>query len=124
MGTTTVGNPGTVYISATNVKEFERNSVMFAALKVKNNKLNYDAILKQVDMMFPPDLKAPVKAAAEKCKDICEYSRNCLTAQPNKRSAEIDRYQFNPSVFDFANFVLFFSVLSYYLGFFKQKKIR
>lgn len=58
---------------------------MFVALKVKNNKLNYDAILKQVDMMFPPELKAPVKAAAEKCKDICEYSRNhFLTVTPNR----------------------------------------
>ncbi|CAH0726972.1 unnamed protein product, partial [Brenthis ino] len=37
---------------------------------VKNNKLNYDAIIKQVDMMFPVDMRDAVKSAVEKCKDI------------------------------------------------------
>nr|QRF70934.1 odorant binding protein [Semiothisa cinerearia] len=37
---------------------------------VKNNKLSYDAVIKQVDMMFPPEMRSAVKAAAENCKDI------------------------------------------------------
>ncbi|CAH2041492.1 unnamed protein product, partial [Iphiclides podalirius] len=48
---------------------------------VKNNKMNLDAMIKQVDMMFPPEMKEPEKAAIEKCKgvaknykDICEAS--------------------------------------------------
>nr|BAV56798.1 odorant binding protein 11 [Ostrinia furnacalis] len=48
---------------------------------VKNNKIMHDAMLKQVDMLFPPEMKEPVKAAIEQCrpvakkyKDICEAS--------------------------------------------------
>nr|QIJ45749.1 odorant binding protein [Glyphodes pyloalis] len=48
---------------------------------VKNNKIVHDAMIKQVDMMFPPEMKEPVKASIEKCKpvakkykDICEAS--------------------------------------------------
>ncbi|XP_050344022.1 uncharacterized protein LOC126769362 [Nymphalis io] len=37
---------------------------------IKNNKLSYEAVIKQVDLMFPPDMKDAVKAAAAKCKDI------------------------------------------------------
>nr|QLI62008.1 odorant-binding protein 5 [Streltzoviella insularis] len=48
---------------------------------VKNNKIVFDAMIKQVDMMFPPDMKEPFKESIEKCKgvpkkykDICEAS--------------------------------------------------
>nr|ALS03861.1 odorant-binding protein 13 [Ectropis obliqua] len=49
---------------------------------IKNNKLSYEAVIKQVDMMFPPEMRTAVKAAAENCKeiakkykdDICEAS--------------------------------------------------
>ncbi|XP_063828914.1 general odorant-binding protein 72-like [Ostrinia nubilalis] len=48
---------------------------------VKNNKLNYEASIKQVDMMYPNDLKESVKKSIEKCKtgsdkykDLCEAS--------------------------------------------------
>nr|ALC76545.1 odorant binding protein 5 [Conogethes punctiferalis]UYF25408.1 odorant-binding protein 8 [Conogethes punctiferalis] len=48
---------------------------------VKNNKLNYEASIKQVDMMYPNDLKESVKKSIENCKsvsdkykDICEAS--------------------------------------------------
>ncbi|XP_046968257.1 uncharacterized protein LOC124535899 [Vanessa cardui] len=37
---------------------------------IKNNKLSYEAVIKQVDLMFPPDMKDAVKAVAEKCKDV------------------------------------------------------
>ncbi|VVC94442.1 unnamed protein product [Leptidea sinapis] len=37
---------------------------------VKNNKLNYDAVIKQVDTMFPVDMRDAVKAAAANCKDV------------------------------------------------------
>ncbi|XP_063385220.1 general odorant-binding protein 72-like [Cydia fagiglandana] len=55
---------------------------------VKNNKVTLDAMVKQVDMMFPNEMKDPVKAAIENCKgvakkykDICEacyYTAKCL----------------------------------------------
>ncbi|XP_049874879.1 general odorant-binding protein 19a-like isoform X2 [Pectinophora gossypiella] len=48
---------------------------------VKNNKINHDAMIKQVDMMFPAEMKDGVKAVIEQCKgvgkkykDICEAS--------------------------------------------------
>nr|AHX37223.1 odorant binding protein 1 [Conogethes punctiferalis] len=48
---------------------------------VKNNKLNYKTSIKQVDMMYPNDLKESVKKSIENCKsvsdpykDICEAS--------------------------------------------------
>ncbi|KAG7302154.1 hypothetical protein JYU34_013626 [Plutella xylostella] len=65
----------------------ERNVMCYVACiysmsqLVKNNKLNYESVIKQVDMMFPPELREPTKAAAEKCKDVvkkykdlCEHS--------------------------------------------------
>nr|AGI37366.1 general odorant-binding protein 2 [Cnaphalocrocis medinalis] len=48
---------------------------------VKNNKLNYEASIKQVDMMYPNELKESVKKSIDKCKtvsdkykDLCEAS--------------------------------------------------
>lgn len=32
--------------------------------------MSYEAVIKQVDVMFPPDMRDAVKAAADKCKDI------------------------------------------------------
>ncbi|XP_050550077.1 general odorant-binding protein 72-like isoform X2 [Spodoptera frugiperda] len=48
---------------------------------VKGSTINHDMMLRQVDIMFPNDMKAPVKAAIEHCrpvaknyKDLCEAS--------------------------------------------------
>ncbi|CAK1582859.1 unnamed protein product [Parnassius mnemosyne] len=48
---------------------------------VKNNKIIHDAMIKQVDIMFPAEMREPAKLAIEKCKgvaktykDICEAS--------------------------------------------------
>nr|WKR38898.1 odorant binding protein 17 [Spodoptera frugiperda] len=48
---------------------------------VKNNKLSYEAVIKQVDVMFPAEMRDAVKAAATHCKettkkykDLCESS--------------------------------------------------
>nr|AGM38605.1 odorant binding protein [Chilo suppressalis] len=48
---------------------------------IKNNKLNYEASLKQVDIMYPAELKESAKKSIENCKhisskykDICEAS--------------------------------------------------
>lgn len=38
--------------------------------QVKNNKLSYEAVIKQVDVMFPAEMRTAVKAAAAHCKDI------------------------------------------------------
>uniref|UniRef100_A0A1V1WBZ5 Odorant binding protein 21 n=1 Tax=Mythimna separata TaxID=271217 RepID=A0A1V1WBZ5_MYTSE len=66
---------------------------------IKNGKLNYDASIRQIDLMYPPDLKEGAKAAVDKCKDvqkkykdICEasfYVAKCM-------------YEFNPADFIFA----------------------
>ncbi|RVE46998.1 hypothetical protein evm_008382 [Chilo suppressalis] len=49
--------------------------------QIKNNKLNYEASLKQVDIMYPAELKESAKKSIENCKhisnkykDICEAS--------------------------------------------------
>ncbi|XP_041981620.1 uncharacterized protein LOC121735018 [Aricia agestis] len=45
---------------------------------IKNNKLNYESTLKQIDLMYPPELRGPVKEALEKCKDVAtKYKDVC-----------------------------------------------
>nr|ALZ45422.1 odorant binding protein 7 [Athetis dissimilis] len=66
---------------------------------IKNNKLSYESSIKQIDLMYPPDLKDSAKAAVEHCKDIqkkykdiCEasfYAAKCM-------------YEFKPEDFIFA----------------------
>lgn len=45
-------------------------------LQIKNNKLSYEASLKQVDLMYPPEMKDAVKKSIENCKDVCEYGND------------------------------------------------
>lgn len=40
---------------------------------MKNNKIVHEAMIKQVDMMFPAEMKDPVKAAMEKCKGVGKW---------------------------------------------------
>nr|UDM59890.1 putative odorant binding protein 1 [Corcyra cephalonica] len=47
---------------------------------VKNNKLNSEAVLKQVDMMFPPELKEPVRASVVHCKDVSKKYKDLCEA--------------------------------------------
>ncbi|KAL0828872.1 hypothetical protein ABMA28_003778 [Loxostege sticticalis] len=47
---------------------------------VKNNKLSYEAVIKQVDMMFPPEMKDAVKASAAHCKDISKKYKDICEA--------------------------------------------
>ncbi|CAH0726970.1 unnamed protein product, partial [Brenthis ino] len=47
---------------------------------VKNNKLNVEASLKQVDMMFPPEMKDATKASIEKCKDVSKKFKDLCEA--------------------------------------------
>ncbi|XP_026330788.1 general odorant-binding protein 72-like [Hyposmocoma kahamanoa] len=45
---------------------------------VKNNKLNYDASLKQVDLMYPNEMKESAKRSIEICKDVAtKYEDLC-----------------------------------------------
>ncbi|XP_073946119.1 general odorant-binding protein 72-like isoform X1 [Choristoneura fumiferana] len=65
---------------------------------VKNNKLSYDAVIKQVDMMFPPDMRDAVKASAEKCKDISKkYKDICEASYWTAKCM----YEFDPENFVF-----------------------
>nr|CAJ2313462.1 Odorant-binding protein 1 [Metisa plana] len=43
---------------------------------VKNNKLNYEASIKQVDKLYPPEMKEPVKAAMAKCRDVSKKHKD------------------------------------------------
>nr|CAJ2313452.1 general odorant-binding protein 72-like isoform X1 [Metisa plana] len=55
---------------------------------VKNEKLNLEAVQKQVDILYPADMRPAVRAAIEKCtsvvstyNDLCEmsyYAAKCL----------------------------------------------
>lgn len=36
---------------------------------MKKNKLNYDATIKQIDMVMPEDMREPYKNALNSCKD-------------------------------------------------------
>ncbi|XP_013191567.1 general odorant-binding protein 72 [Amyelois transitella] len=66
---------------------------------VKNNKLSYEAAIKQVDLMYPAEIKEAVKKSVTNCKDIpkkykdlCEasyYTAKCI-------------YEDNPKDFIFA----------------------
>uniref|UniRef100_A0A0K8TW06 Antennal Binding Protein X n=1 Tax=Epiphyas postvittana TaxID=65032 RepID=A0A0K8TW06_EPIPO len=72
----------------------ERNVMCYVACiyktiqVVKNNKLNKELISKQIDIMYPPEMKAAVKKSVAKCVDIqdnyedeCErvfYATKCL----------------------------------------------
>lgn len=42
--------------------------------QMKNGKLNYDAAVKQIDLMFPEEMKTPVKKALSDCRKV----RECL----------------------------------------------
>ncbi|XP_060804028.1 general odorant-binding protein 19a-like [Amyelois transitella] len=65
---------------------------------IKNNKLNYDAIIKQIDMMFPQELKEPIKAAATNCKDVGKnYKDVCEAAYWMAKCM----YDFDPKSFIF-----------------------
>ncbi|OWR42851.1 OBP8 protein [Danaus plexippus plexippus] len=72
--------------------------IMKMANAIKNNKLNYEAAIKQADLLLPDEIKEPTKEAITACrkvadsyKDICEASfhvTKCI-------------YNHNPSIFFF-----------------------
>ncbi|XP_045773896.1 general odorant-binding protein 72-like [Maniola jurtina] len=72
--------------------------IMKMANAIKNNKLNYEASMKQADLLLPEEIKQPAKDAITACikvadsyKDICEASffvTKCI-------------YNHNPAVFFF-----------------------
>ncbi|KAI8432153.1 hypothetical protein MSG28_004624 [Choristoneura fumiferana] len=45
-------------------------------------------MIKQVDMMFPAEMKDPVKAAMEKCKGVV-HGIHALTRQQLKKSSQV-----------------------------------
>ncbi|XP_068631384.1 general odorant-binding protein 72-like [Battus philenor] len=82
----------------------ERNVMCYIACvfqlsqTVKNNKLNYEASIKQVDMMFPPDIKEAAKAAIDNCKDTSKkYKDLCESSYWTAKCM----YDYNPEVFLF-----------------------
>ncbi|XP_013136236.1 PREDICTED: general odorant-binding protein 72-like [Papilio polytes] len=72
--------------------------IMKMANTMKNGKLNYEAAIKQADMLLPDEIKEPTKAAITACrkvadsyKDVCEasfYVTKCI-------------YKENPDIFFF-----------------------
>ncbi|CAH2258895.1 jg12576 [Pararge aegeria aegeria] len=47
---------------------------------IKNNKLSYEASIKQVDTMFPADMRDAMKASIEKCKNISKKYKDLCEA--------------------------------------------
>ncbi|XP_050344023.1 general odorant-binding protein 72-like [Nymphalis io] len=72
--------------------------IMKMANAIKNGKFNYDAAMKQADLLLPEEIKEPAKEAITACrktadsyKDVCEasfYLTKCI-------------YNHNPSIFYF-----------------------
>ncbi|XP_075977375.1 uncharacterized protein LOC142977383 [Anticarsia gemmatalis] len=65
---------------------------------VKNNKINYEASIKQIDMMYPPDMKESAKGAAVKCKDVPKKYKDLCEA--SYWSAKC-MYEYDPKNFFF-----------------------
>ena len=65
---------------------------------VKNNKLNYEASLKQIDIMYPPELKDTAKGALEACKDIAKKNKDLCEA--SYKTAKC-MYEYSPKDFLF-----------------------
>ena len=51
------------------VTRLKLNSCLYL-FQIKGNTLNHDMMIRQVDMLFPADMKAPVKAAIEHCRGV------------------------------------------------------
>ncbi|XP_049874887.1 general odorant-binding protein 19a-like [Pectinophora gossypiella] len=65
---------------------------------IKNGKLSPEAVMKQVDIMFPPEMKEPVKIAVENCKDVAKkYKDICETSYYASKCM----YEFDPKNFFF-----------------------
>lgn len=41
--------------------------------QIKNGRLNYEAAIKQVDLLLPEELKEPAKAAITACRKVGKY---------------------------------------------------
>ncbi|CAH2090299.1 unnamed protein product [Euphydryas editha] len=66
---------------------------------VKNNKLSYESSIKQVDMMFPAEMKDAMKTSIENCKDISKkYKDICEASYWTAKCI----YEDNPKNFVFA----------------------
>ncbi|KAJ8720187.1 hypothetical protein PYW07_012230 [Mythimna separata] len=65
---------------------------------IKGNTINHDMMLKQVEMMFPTEMKAPVKAAIEHCRPVAKkYKDVCEAAYWTAKCT----YEFDPANFMF-----------------------
>lgn len=64
--------------------------------KVKNNKFVHDAMVKQVDMMFPTEMRDAVKASIANCRGVGEFLK--ITKHANF-SIVSDRVLFFSSLF-------------------------
>uniref|UniRef100_A0A0K8TUU0 Antennal Binding Protein X n=1 Tax=Epiphyas postvittana TaxID=65032 RepID=A0A0K8TUU0_EPIPO len=47
---------------------------------IKNNKLSYEASMKQVDLMYPADMKDAVKKSIDNCKDVSKKYKDLCEA--------------------------------------------
>lgn len=43
---------------------------------MKKSKINYEAAMKQFDLLLPDDMKEPYKSALTKCKDVSNGEKN------------------------------------------------
>lgn len=47
---------------------------------MKKSKVNYDAAMKQFDLLLPDDMKEPYSAALTRCKDVTNGEKNSCEA--------------------------------------------
>ncbi|XP_075977203.1 general odorant-binding protein 72-like [Anticarsia gemmatalis] len=72
--------------------------IMKMANTMKNNKFNYEAALKQADLLLPDEIKEPAKEALAACKKVPESYKDMCDA-----SFFITKcvYEHNPGIFYF-----------------------
>uniref|UniRef100_A0A3G2YUY2 OBP11 n=1 Tax=Corythucha ciliata TaxID=369451 RepID=A0A3G2YUY2_CORCT len=72
--------------------------IMKMANTIKNGKLNYEAAMKQMDIMLPNEIKEPAKAALTSCRKVPDgYSDICEAAFHTTKCI----YNENPDIFFF-----------------------
>ncbi|XP_045499547.1 general odorant-binding protein 72-like isoform X1 [Colias croceus] len=72
--------------------------IMKMANAIKNGKLNYEAAMKQADLLLPDEIKEPTKAAITACRKVADSYKDLCEASFHATKCI---YNHNPSVFFF-----------------------
>nr|QLI62021.1 odorant-binding protein 18 [Streltzoviella insularis] len=72
--------------------------IMKMANTIKNGKLNYDAAIKQADLLLPEEIKEPAKEAITACKKVADSHKDICEASFHVTKCI---YKYNPDIFYF-----------------------